>query len=161
MVCSICQDSYFKAPVVQRGGRRSTNASAGGSTAHRPAALGCGNAFHKVCIEQWFDNDNSKSCPQCKVSHRGPVTMLYIDMDEEDYKASRRSQSSSNRNEGEMRQLAQGMLSMNIQDKSAEYFMIADLLRQNRELISGTNGRMREELAEAKRQLREGRWCSG
>ncbi|KAJ2817545.1 hypothetical protein FBU31_006188 [Coemansia sp. 'formosensis'] len=73
-------------------------------------------------------------------------------MDEEDYEASRRSQSSSNRSEGEMRQLAQSMLSMNIQDKSAEYFMIAGLIKQIAELKQGgaLSQQHRNELSNAK-----------
>ncbi|KAJ2060385.1 hypothetical protein GGI17_003758 [Coemansia sp. S146] len=154
MVCSICQESYFKAAAGPSGGRRPTNATAGGSTAHRPAALGCGHTFHKQCIEQWFENNYSKSCPQCKVSHRGPVTILYIDMDEEDYEASKKSKVrfSSNRSDDEMKQLAQKMLSMNIQDKSAEYYMIGSLIAQIAELKQGNSlsQRHKTELAEAR-----------
>ncbi|KAJ2469235.1 hypothetical protein GGI03_000497 [Coemansia sp. RSA 2337] len=154
MVCSICQESYFKAAAGPRGGRRPTHSTAGGSTAHRPAALGCGHAFHKQCIEKWFENDYSKSCPQCKVSHRGPVTILYIDMDEEDYEASKKSKVrfSGNRSDDEMRQLAQKMLSMNIHEKSAEYFMIGSLTKQIAELkeSNSVSQRHKAELAEAK-----------
>ncbi|KAJ2757256.1 hypothetical protein GGI19_000190 [Coemansia pectinata] len=154
MVCSICQESYFKAAAGPSGGRRPTNATAGGSAAHRPAALGCGHAFHKQCIEEWFENDYSKSCPQCKVSHRGPVTILYIDMDEEDYDASKKSKVrfSNNRSDDEMKQLAQKMLSMNIQDKSAEYYMIGSLIAQIAELKQGNalSQRHKAELAEAR-----------
>ncbi|KAJ2035161.1 hypothetical protein H4S04_001318 [Coemansia sp. S16] len=51
----------------------------------------------------------------------------------------------------DMDDLARDLMGVSIQDKSVEYTMIADLLRQNEELRSTTHsGR---ELAEAKRQL--------
>ncbi|KAJ2454179.1 hypothetical protein GGF42_003664 [Coemansia sp. RSA 2424] len=158
MVCSICQESYFKLPARRRGGGRPTNAGRGGGVAHRPAALGCGHAFHKRCIETWFESDTTRSCPQCKVSHHGPVTVLYIDIDEEDCEASRRvrdgsgAQSSGSRSEGDMKQLAQQMLSMSIHDKSAEYFMIAGLLEQLNELKNGSfrSQRLEDELDDAR-----------
>ncbi|KAJ2892608.1 hypothetical protein IWW38_003156 [Coemansia aciculifera] len=71
-------------------------------------------------------------------------------MDEDDCEASRRSRGSSG--EGDMQQLAQRMLSMDIHDKSAEYYMIADLLKQIAELkrSSGMSKQAKDELAAAK-----------
>ncbi|KAJ2488761.1 hypothetical protein IWW37_004564 [Coemansia sp. RSA 2050] len=155
MVCSICQESYFKAPAEPGGARRTVRT--GASTAHRPATLGCGHAFHRQCIVQWFENDYSKTCPQCKVSHHGPIITLYIDLDEEDYDVSKLSGalSSGQLREDEMKQLAQKMLSMNIHEKSAEYFMIGSLTKQIAKLkqSSQASQRQRDELAAVRSQL--------
>ncbi|KAJ2367756.1 hypothetical protein H4S02_010222 [Coemansia sp. RSA 2611] len=157
MVCSICQESYFKSPAESGGARRTARNATWASTAHRPATLGCGHAFHRQCILQWFENDESRACPQCKASHRGPIITLYIDLDEEDYDVSKRSrgQPSGPLREEEMKQLAQKMLSTNIHEKSAEYFMIGSLTKQLAELKQSgqASQRQRDELAAVRSQL--------
>lgn len=85
--------------------------------------------------------------------HRRPITTLYIDMDE-DYGASKmlRVRFSGNRSDDEVKQLVQKMLSMNIHEKSAEYYMIATLTKQIAELKQGNSlsQRHKAELAEAR-----------
>ncbi|KAJ2828006.1 hypothetical protein GGI24_002504 [Coemansia furcata] len=75
---------------------------------------------------------------------------MNVDMDDSD---AIRGPIRSNQSFDDVEQLALSMMGMGIHDNGAECVMIAELLRQSQELRSGTNGRMREELAEAKRQL--------
>ncbi|KAJ2834282.1 hypothetical protein GGI24_000477 [Coemansia furcata] len=156
MVCSICQESYFKAPPKRGRGHGSTSAA---SNAHRPAALGCGHAFHKKCIDAWFVSSGAQLCPQCKVAHAGLATVLFIDLDEEDYEAGKGGKSAVARTPArtsdncpcgneEMRQLAWGMVSMNIDNKDSDFYMICELTRRNEEL-EDINAGLQEELEDA------------
>ncbi|KAJ1947217.1 hypothetical protein GGF37_000605 [Kickxella alabastrina] len=46
---------------------------------NRPAALGCGHTYHKVCIETWFNGSSTEYCPVCHKLHIGQVLSLFID----------------------------------------------------------------------------------
>ncbi|KAJ1785052.1 hypothetical protein LPJ59_006226 [Coemansia sp. RSA 2399] len=48
----------------------------------QPAALNCGHAFHKGCIDRWFSTSETRACPLCHKAHQGPALVLYIDADE-------------------------------------------------------------------------------
>ncbi|KAJ2067286.1 hypothetical protein GGI13_000744 [Coemansia sp. RSA 455] len=139
MVCAICGDSYFKP-----GPARKRRAKVDG---HLPVALSCGHTFHKRCANMHFNECDY--CPTCDYYNDGSYTILYMDIDMDDSDAIRGPLRSHTSND--MDDLARDLMGVSIQDKSVEYTIIADLLRQNEELRSTTHsGR---ELAEAKRQL--------
>ncbi|KAJ2007983.1 hypothetical protein GGI04_001307 [Coemansia thaxteri] len=107
----------------------------------------------------WFRTDDSWRCPQCNTEHDGPVTILYLDIDDEDLAVGRNTGTQQDSGDADMRELATRMLNMNIVGKSVEYYMIADLLKKNEDLARGTNNgeleRLRTELAaERERALR-------
>ncbi|KAJ2892632.1 hypothetical protein IWW38_003146 [Coemansia aciculifera] len=172
MVCSICQESFFKA--TPKSARRTTHGSSSNSAAataarngHRPAALGCGHTFHKKCIDAWFVSSSAQLCPQCKVAHVGPVTILFIELDEEDIAASKGGEKSKKRERrarpsdncpcgnSELRQLAMGMMSLNIEDKDIEYYTLCELARRNEEL-EDMNEELQDELNDAYYALEQG-----
>ncbi|KAJ2607208.1 hypothetical protein H4S08_004905 [Coemansia sp. RSA 1365] len=77
MVCIICYESIFKAAT-------SGSIPVRGRVDNPPAALGCGHAFHKQCIEEWFRSSERSACPTCHKVHYGTVLKLFIDIDEND-----------------------------------------------------------------------------
>ncbi|KAJ2487678.1 hypothetical protein IWW37_005134 [Coemansia sp. RSA 2050] len=150
MACSICQESYFKAPPKRSRARGSASSAA--SDAHRLAALGCGHAFHKKCTDAWFG------------AHIGSAAVLFIDLEEEDYEAGRGGKSST-KNKGksqrtthtsencpcgnaELHQLAWGMVSMNIDNKDRNFYLMCELASRNEEL-EDINACLQEELDDA------------
>ncbi|KAJ2403239.1 hypothetical protein GGI23_000108 [Coemansia sp. RSA 2559] len=79
MVCIVCYDSLFGP------GRRSTTShrlTSAAQSRRQPAALNCGHAFHKGCIDRWFSTSETRACPLCHKAHQGPALVLYIDADE-------------------------------------------------------------------------------
>ncbi|KAJ1907186.1 hypothetical protein GGI09_003980 [Coemansia sp. S100] len=161
MVCSICQESFFKAPPKRGRARGSTSSAA--RNEHRPAALGCGHTFHKKCINAWFVSSGAQLCPQCKVAHTGPATVLFIDLDDEDFEASKGKPKSTARTSNncpcgnaEMRQLAWSMVSMNIDNKDGDFYIMCELASQNEEL-ENMNATLQEELEDAYHALNGGK----
>ncbi|KAJ2905162.1 hypothetical protein GGI21_004198 [Coemansia aciculifera] len=108
MVCSLCSESYFKP-----GPKRSRNNKNG----HLPVVLECGHAFHKRCVNIWYNNGND-SCPTCDQFQENCYTILYIDLDEEDGDAIKSSFGTSNnyRSNGnnDVQQLVRDMMDMSI-----------------------------------------------
>ncbi|KAJ2743245.1 hypothetical protein GGI20_003903 [Coemansia sp. BCRC 34301] len=158
MTCSICYQPYFPFTPKDAHTRGSTGLVV--DTAHRPAALGCGHTFHEECIEEWFKCDHTRRCPQCKAVHASKVTVLYIDIDEEDYEASRSVDGLSNmrpgsygrRGNADTRQLAWDINDAYYDKMGRDYHVICELARRNREL-EAINMDLEEELEEAHRSL--------
>ncbi|KAJ2746439.1 hypothetical protein GGI20_001357 [Coemansia sp. BCRC 34301] len=111
----------------------------------------------------------SQLYPQCKVAHVGTVTVLFIDIDEDDIEASRggksskakrptavaRISSSSAPAETQLRQLAWSMISLDIENKDGDYYALYELARRNEEL-EDINDQLEEELADAYHSLDHG-----
>ncbi|KAJ2072389.1 hypothetical protein IW146_000413 [Coemansia sp. RSA 922] len=160
MVCPICRESYFKALHRGASTRGSPGSTAG--TEKRPVVLGCGHAFHKNCIEDWFESSSMQRCPQCKVFHKGSPTVLYIDVDEEDYKAGRSTKiqqpnmrsAYNRRDSADVRQLAWDISSMHFDGEARDYHVMCELTRRNQEL-EDSNGYLEEGLEEALRALHD------
>ncbi|KAJ2807186.1 hypothetical protein H4S07_003642 [Coemansia furcata] len=158
MVCPICHETYFGAPPKDLPTRGSTSSTT--SIAHRPVALGCGHAFHKNCIEDWFESSRMQRCPQCKVHHVGPPTVLFIDIDEEDYEAgpSTRGQSNTNsivqsrRSNADIRQLVRDINRMHVNDEARDYRVMCELASRN-QALEDANMDLEEGLEEALRSL--------
>ncbi|KAJ2493544.1 hypothetical protein IWW37_000410 [Coemansia sp. RSA 2050] len=145
MVCAICHESFLK-PLSRRSTPAHASASSAASHAQRPAALGCGHTFHKSCIEDWFASSRMQRCPQCKVLHSGSPTVLFIDIDEEDYDDGRAAGSSC-REDADVQQLAWDINRMHFGDESCDYRVMCELARRN-QLLEDANMDLEEDLEE-------------
>ncbi|PIA14622.1 hypothetical protein COEREDRAFT_10219 [Coemansia reversa NRRL 1564] len=97
MVCIICYESIFKTST-------SSSTPVRERVDNPPAALGCGHAFHKQCIEEWFRTSERSTCPTCHKVHYGTVLKLFIDIDENDITAEApRGQTAANSSSGSNR----------------------------------------------------------
>ncbi|KAJ2730655.1 hypothetical protein IW152_005087 [Coemansia sp. BCRC 34962] len=134
MACSICQESYFKAPPKRSRARGSASSAA--SDAHRLAALGCGHAFHKKCTDAWFEDYEAGRGGKSSTKNKG--------------KSQRTTHTSENCPCGnaELHQLAWGMVSMNIDNKDRNFYLMCELASRNEEL-EDINACLQEELDDA------------
>ncbi|KAJ2862366.1 hypothetical protein GGH94_004304 [Coemansia aciculifera] len=115
-----------------------------------------------------FVSSEAQLCPQCKVVHIGSATVLFIDLDEEDFEASKgaknkaKSKSTARTSDNctcgnaEMRQLAWGMVSMNIDNKDSDFYIVCELASRN-EGLEDINSTLREELEDAYHALNGGK----
>ncbi|KAJ2062861.1 hypothetical protein GGI17_002146 [Coemansia sp. S146] len=160
MVCPICHEPYFKTLPRDATTRGSASSTAG--TAQRPVALGCGHTYHKNCIEDWFESSSMQRCPQCKVHHSGPPTVLFIDVDEEDCEAGRSAKSQPNarsvvnnrRDSADVGQLARNINRMHFNDEDRDYHVMCELARRV-QALEDTNMDLEEGLEEALRALHD------
>ncbi|KAJ2899452.1 hypothetical protein GGI21_000123 [Coemansia aciculifera] len=151
MTCSICHEPYFQYCA------RGSTSSAAADKVQRPAALGCGHTFHKNCVEDWFRSSCMQRCPQCKVVHVGPVTVLFIDIDDEDYEASQNAKGfysggCSRHDNADVRQLAWDINTLHFSDEGRDYHVMCELARRNQEL-EDANMDLEEDLEEAHRTM--------
>ncbi|KAJ2062154.1 hypothetical protein GGI17_002614 [Coemansia sp. S146] len=115
-----------------------------------------------------YEDSKAQLCPQCKVAHVGSATVLFIDLDEEDFEASKgakskaKSKSTARTNDNcpcgnaEMRQLAWGMVSMNIDNKDSDFYIMCELASRNEEL-ENINSTLQEKLEDAYHALNGGK----
>ncbi|KAJ1907187.1 hypothetical protein GGI08_008192 [Coemansia sp. S2] len=148
MVCAICYEPYFKALPKSIPGREA--ASLATAALYRLTTLGCGHVFHKKCIDAWFASNKAQRCAQCNVAHVGKPTVLFLEMDDDDNKASKGSkdggQNSSDdpRGNSDMHELTMGMACVGIYNKSGEYYVTANLAKHSMELEARNNELVRE-----------------